>query len=846
MEDNTAVYNAGFPLELDPTAVCYETLNWTLPLGKLEVYVPLLAKYDWHDIVSHCVTAMFHIEAKVTTPAERYLLYQDVFPRTLSIPLRATWDNIVAEHPLKAGTRNVQGFQGLICLFIKAHATDDDRCELVDYLRHAPKPRTMGVCPYYYRLRDLNKQVPWLPGTKAKLTTIQLDQAFHDGMPHAWQDRYANAGHSIATDNHADILHFFCKQQATVNRSVKANIVKQKTKKSHDGQEQHPVRFAAVARQSAKFCRGGDKDKGSFKKKGAKSRRISDDNKCPVHPQGNHTWGDCFQNFANKDKKKSATAFKGKDKSKSKPAERVDVNAMMLDDEDASMTATVASNKCSEEFLHTNDKAINNPLDQDNADNIDGRCAQLNEHAADPEDLVKQFKDRKAAKAAAEAVGTFYAFVSISEPFTHHLDELSLLAMQESTTNVMCDDYVDTYMKFMDDAYSAGVSEINGSIVPNLDSVLHLRATSYAIVKSMQHSNVDCLLRVLFDSGSDKMLMKQSALPKGINLSQGKKHKVTGVTSSMIMDREIIIENMTLPKFLSTQRVSGPVRVLILANNDSPYDLIIGMDLMQILGIDIHNSSKTIVWDALRVPFKPHDYFMSGKFQANLLKAMAGSADPIESNGYKSKTIKSALYEANDPRAVAKQQKHLTPSQRQDLADLLSRYPKLFSGKLGQCPHLLVHLELKPDATPARCRPYPVPKHHETVFKEELKHLCTLGVLSRCSASEWLTPSSLTRTDKSVGSPTFGSLTSTLSAKFITCPRYKISCLAAPAMRYSVSWIYPCNTILLNLMKRAKTSVRFVHRLVTIVTTDYLWVSRSLRTLHKKLWKRSSSTCEMQ
>jgi RNase H-like domain found in reverse transcriptase/Reverse transcriptase (RNA-dependent DNA polymerase) len=34
-----------------------------------------------------------------------------------------------------------------------------------------------------------------------------------------------------------------------------------------------------------------------------------------------------------------------------------------------------------------------------------------------------------------------------------------------------------------------------------------------------------------------------------------------------------------------------------------------------------------------------------------------------------------------------------------------------------------------------------VPKHHQKVFKEELDHLCTLGVLSRCGASEWLTPS---------------------------------------------------------------------------------------------------------
>jgi hypothetical protein len=79
----------------------------------------------------------------------------------------------------------------------------------VKLIRHAPKPRTMGVGPYFYRLRDLNEQVIWLPGTEEKLMAKQLDQAFHDGMPQSWQDRYSNAGRSIITDNHANIHRFF-------------------------------------------------------------------------------------------------------------------------------------------------------------------------------------------------------------------------------------------------------------------------------------------------------------------------------------------------------------------------------------------------------------------------------------------------------------------------------------------------------------------------------------------------------------------------------------------------------------------------------------------------------------
>jgi hypothetical protein len=108
---------------------------------------------------------------------------------------------------------------------------------------------------------------------------------------------------------------------------------------------------------------------------------------------------------------------------------------------------------------------------------------------------------------------------------------------------------------------------------------------------------------------------------------------------------------------------------------------------------------------------------------------------------YKSKTIKSLLYNQHDPHHVAEQQTHLSTSQRQELMQLLVRFPKLFSGKLGCFPNKQVHLELQKDAKPFRCCPFPVPKHHEQVLKDEFQCLCDIGVLKRCGPSEWLSPS---------------------------------------------------------------------------------------------------------
>jgi hypothetical protein len=96
---------------------------------------------------------------------------------------------------------------------------------------------------------------------------------------------------------------------------------------------------------------------------------------------------------------------------------------------------------------------------------------------------------------------------------------------------------------------------------------------------------------------------------------------------------------------------------------------------------------------------------------------------------------KSPLYEQVDVHDVATQQKHLLSSKQSKLEQILIQYPKLFSRKLGCYPHCRVHVELKQGATLCRCRPYPVPQHHEQVFKEELEQLCKIGVLSCCGGS---------------------------------------------------------------------------------------------------------------
>jgi hypothetical protein len=151
--------------------------------------------------------------------------------------------------------------------------------------------------------------------------------------------------------------------------------------------------------------------------------------------------------------------------------------------------------------------------------------------------------------------------------------------MQEINTTVY-DNIVGLYVQYSDEVYSHRVQNIINDLA--FDKALRLRATSHAIIRTIQNTCVDCLLRVLFDSGVDKRMMKHLSLPLGVNPSLGQKRCVTGVTASALLNKEVLIEDMILPEFSPTTCILGPIRtIIIMDNGESYYDLIFGMDLMR-------------------------------------------------------------------------------------------------------------------------------------------------------------------------------------------------------------------------------------------------------------------------
>jgi hypothetical protein len=188
---------------------------------KHEIVSPILTKFELGHILAHCLTVMHKIDARVGNhPANRFTLYMNVFPRTLSLPHVATWDTVLVDHPLAA--QNVASFHGAIRHFIAAHATDEDHHELLEYICSATKPRKMDVQTYFSCLWELNSHVNWLPGNDLPLTEDQLHQAFLDGMPTIWRERSENAGRSVRNTTCAEL-------QKAADCSQKANKMKEQS-----------------------------------------------------------------------------------------------------------------------------------------------------------------------------------------------------------------------------------------------------------------------------------------------------------------------------------------------------------------------------------------------------------------------------------------------------------------------------------------------------------------------------------------------------------------------------------------------------------------------------------------
>ena len=251
--------------------------------------------------------------------------------------------------------------------------------------------------------------------------------------------------------------------------------------------------------------------------------------------------------------------------------------------------------------------------------------------------------------------------------------------------------------------------------------------TQYVQGKEMEKPMV-----ILFDPGSTRSYIRQQILPAG---ATPKVHReelfATTLSGESKTNRSVELQNVIFPEFTRSLRLEK-CEMWVFDNPNVRYDAIIGRDLLQELKMDICYSDNTMKMEGRRVLMKkkgerPSFYIDNDHTEEELDEMYANE-------------IKEAKYEKVSVNDVLDQQRHLNSSQKMQLRAIFQGFETLFDGRLKKYSGKKIRLELKDDAIPVHCKPFPVPQKHVDVFKKECKRLCEEDVLEPIGATEHAYP----------------------------------------------------------------------------------------------------------
>ena len=239
-------------------------------------------------------------------------------------------------------------------------------------------------------------------------------------------------------------------------------------------------------------------------------------------------------------------------------------------------------------------------------------------------------------------------------------------------------------------------------------------------------------INALIDTGCSRTIVKRSALTN-VAVERSKEVNETNwnTAAGKFATKYDVHIDFALVDFAPSKQIQWKA-ALDETTQQSTYQMIIGRDLQQALGIDIHWSNRTMKWDGIIIPMK--------KFVCE----PEATRNPVlwtETENFSQTEILDANYKKADTNATVEAQKHLTKDQRFHLKLLLYEFEELFDGTLGEWNTAPVDLKLKPGAEPFQLNPFPIAKIHYETLRKEINRLCSLGVLRKVAASEFASPS---------------------------------------------------------------------------------------------------------
>jgi hypothetical protein len=232
----------------------------------------------------------------------------------------------------------------------------------------------------------------------------------------------------------------------------------------------------------------------------------------------------------------------------------------------------------------------------------------------------------------------------------------------------------------------------------------------------------------LVDSGSSGSLINKNIVKSFPVQTALKKTKWETATGILETKGTTTIEKCRLPQFTKNRAISSTFHLFDKHSTDT-FDVILGRDLLQAIGMDIHYSTKQFVWDNISIDMVPSGYWTKDK-----ISSVAKTWN--EHKEIQLTEILPAVYQPAHVSDIAKQQTHLTSEEQSQLHTVLLDFQDLFLGQCGKFTGEPVTLELIPDAKPFYAKPFALPRAYEQTTKNEIKRLESLGILTQVKASQ--------------------------------------------------------------------------------------------------------------
>ena len=197
--------------------------------------------------------------------------------------------------------------------------------------------------------------------------------------------------------------------------------------------------------------------------------------------------------------------------------------------------------------------------------------------------------------------------------------------------------------------------------------------TTALVAERIQRTDSNRQMLVLMDTGSNKTFIQQRCLPPGATPLVTNRMQTVTAAGTFTTQGNVPLEGVHLPEFGNSLRLDTQW-AHVFHSADTPYDIIVGRDMMAAMGFDIQFSNKRMVCSNRFLPLKPA--------QTPHLFYLDDDEEFDEDGESWATTLLPAKYDRVSVDKVIAQQAHLNAAQRASLETTFLDCDELFNGKL--------------------------------------------------------------------------------------------------------------------------------------------------------------------